>query len=39
MSNTPKGSDVLANLGFSGWEPFEHEEVEFMIDLMDTLVA
>ena len=39
MSNTSKGRDVLANLGFTAWEPFEHEEVEFMIDLMDTLVA
>lgn len=39
MPNTSKGQDALANLGFRGWEPFEQEEVEFMIDLMDTLVA
>jgi phosphonate transport system substrate-binding protein len=39
MGQTPKGADVLANLGFTGWEPFEHEEVEFMIDLMETLVS
>ena len=39
MSGTPRGQEVLRNLGFGGWEPFEQEEVEFMIDLMDTLVA
>ena len=39
MGETPKGRDALENLGFSGWEPFDQEEVEFMIDLMDTLVA
>lgn len=39
MSNSDKGKDVLDNLGFSGWEAFENEEVEFMIDLMDTLTA
>ncbi|MFO1414956.1 MAG: phosphate/phosphite/phosphonate ABC transporter substrate-binding protein [Burkholderiales bacterium] len=39
MPQTPKGRDVLANLGFTAWEPFAQEDVEFMIDLMDTLVA
>jgi len=39
MGETPKARDVLANLGFTAWEPFEQEDVEFMIDLMDTLVA
>jgi len=39
MPDSPKGEDALRNLGFSGWEAFEDEEVEFMIDLMDTLVA
>lgn len=39
MPQSDKGADVLKNLGFLGWEPFETEEVEFMIDLMDTLVA
>jgi phosphonate transport system substrate-binding protein len=39
MGETAKGRDVLQNLGFTAWEPFEQEDVEFMIDLMDTLVA
>ncbi len=39
MPDSPKGRDALENLGFAGWEAFEREEVEFMIDLMDTLVA
>ena len=26
-------------LGFEGWLPVDHEETEFMIDLMDTLLA
>lgn len=39
MTDSPKGRDALANLGFTGWENFEQEDVEFMIDLMDTLVA
>jgi phosphonate transport system substrate-binding protein len=39
MGETAKGRDVLANLGFTKWEAFEQEDVEFMIDLMDTLVA
>lgn len=39
MGATPKGRDVLANLGFTAWEPFAQEDVEFMIDLIDTLIA
>lgn len=30
---------IVDGLGFSGWLPVEHEETEFMIDLMDTLLA
>lgn len=39
MQNSDKGKDVLDNLGFTGWEAFDTEDVEFMIDLMDTLTA
>lgn len=39
MSSTAKGRDVLANLGFTSWEEFAEEDVEFMIDLIDTLAA
>ena len=39
MTGDPKGASVVEGLGFSGWEPVELEEMEFMIDLMDTLVA
>jgi len=39
MQESDKGRDVLANLGFTAWEAFAQEDVEFMIDLMDTLVA
>lgn len=39
MPSSDRGKGVLESLGFTGWEPFESEEVEFMIDLMDTLTA
>lgn len=38
MSTTERGKGVLAALGFESWERLEQEDVEFMIDLMDTLV-
>ncbi|AHE97071.1 phosphate/phosphite/phosphonate ABC transporter substrate-binding protein [Thioalkalivibrio paradoxus] len=37
MANDPSGADILKELGFSSWENVEHEDTEFMIDLMDTL--
>ncbi len=39
MHGDPKGASALAALGFEGWEPLEQEDVEMMIDLMDTLVG
>lgn len=38
MSSEEKGRGVLSSLGFDGgWEKVEDDEMEFMIDLMDTL--
>jgi len=37
MNHDPKGLEVLSNLGFTAWAKVEDEEMEFMIDLMDTL--
>lgn len=37
MHDDEKGKGVLTSLGFSGWQKIEDEEMEFMIDLMDTL--
>lgn len=37
MKNAEKGSGVLASLRFDDWENQTQEDVEFMIDLMDTL--
>ena len=39
MGDDPAGARVLAELGIDGWQPMEHEEAEFLIDLMDTLAA
>lgn len=39
MTADPGGARVLAELGIIGWQPMEHEEAEFLIDLMDTLAA
>ncbi|MEJ2530042.1 MAG: phosphate/phosphite/phosphonate ABC transporter substrate-binding protein [Gammaproteobacteria bacterium] len=37
MSELPKGAGVLESFGFDGWDLVDDEEMEFMIDLMDTL--
>ncbi len=37
MNLVEKGEGVLNSLGFSAWEKVEDDEMEFMIDLMDTL--
>ncbi len=37
MPHIEKGQGVLESLGFSGWEKVSEEDIEFMIDLMDTL--
>jgi len=39
MEGDPKGQAVLESLGLPGWEAVDQEQVEFMIDLMDTLIA
>jgi len=38
MNDDEKGKGVLDSLGIKGWEHLEQEDVEFMIDLMSTLV-
>jgi phosphonate transport system substrate-binding protein len=38
MNQDEKGQGVLKSLGFTSWQKVEDEEMEFMIDLMDTLV-
>ena len=38
MTNDPKGPGVLESLGVEAWEAMETEDMEFMIDLMSTLV-
>jgi len=37
MPQDEKGKGVVNSLGFSGWQTIEDEDMEFMIDLMDTL--
>ena len=37
MTHDEKARGVLSSLGFSGWQIIDDEEMEFMIDLMDTL--
>ncbi|MBT9097029.1 phosphate/phosphite/phosphonate ABC transporter substrate-binding protein [Methylovulum psychrotolerans] len=39
MGSDDKSTAVLKSLGFSAWEKIEYEEMEFMIDLMDTLAV
>lgn len=39
MNNNDKGRKVLESLGFEQWLVVDDEEMEFMIDLMDTLVT
>lgn len=38
MNTDEKGKSVLTSLGFDTWVKVEDEEMEFMIDLMDTLI-
>jgi phosphonate transport system substrate-binding protein len=37
MGQDAKGDGVLQTLGINAWEIMDNEEMEFMIDLMDTL--
>lgn len=37
MQADAKGPGVLESLGFTAWQKVDDEEMEFMIDLMDTL--
>lgn len=37
MADDPKGQGILEALKFTGWEVVDDEDMEFMIDLMDTL--
>lgn len=37
MNQSEKGQGVLDSLGFKAWVEVDDEEMEFMIDLMDTL--
>jgi len=37
MNKDEKGLGVLSSLGFNAWKKVEDDEMEFMIDLMDTL--
>jgi phosphonate transport system substrate-binding protein len=37
MTEDSKGAGVLRTLGFEAWNLMDDEEMEFMIDLMDTL--
>jgi len=39
MNEDDKGLGVLKSLGFTGFEVVEEEEMEFMIDLVDTLLT
>lgn len=39
MGGDSKGQAMLQSLGFDAWDAVDHEDVEFMIDLIDTLVA
>jgi phosphonate transport system substrate-binding protein len=38
MNNDANGAGVLESLDIAGWEKLDQEDVEFMIDLMSTLV-
>lgn len=38
MHESEKGASTLKSLGLEKWDNQDHEEAEFMIDLMDTLV-
>lgn len=39
LGEDPSGRGVLEGIGIASWLPVEHEETEFMIDLVDTLLA
>jgi phosphonate transport system substrate-binding protein len=39
MAGDEKEAAILKDLGFPGWEASSQEDVEFMIDLMDTLIG
>ncbi|MGZ8217071.1 phosphate/phosphite/phosphonate ABC transporter substrate-binding protein [Methylomagnum sp.] len=39
MLEDPKGRGVLTTLGFERWEEVDQEEMEFMIDLVETLLV
>lgn len=39
MTDDEKGRGVLTALGLKGWEEVDQEAMEFMIDLMDTLLV
>ncbi len=39
MNQNEKGKGVLESLGFNKWEIMDDESVEYMIDLMDTLMV
>lgn len=39
MNGSEKGQGVLNSLGFNGWSEINENEMEFMIDLMDTLIT
>ncbi|MCP5150752.1 MAG: phosphate/phosphite/phosphonate ABC transporter substrate-binding protein [Ectothiorhodospiraceae bacterium] len=38
LAQSDKGRSVLDDIGIPGWDDVSEEDVEFMIDLMDTLV-
>lgn len=38
-SDDPKLASITEGLGFTGWLPVDAEDTEFMIDLIDTLLA
>ena len=38
MNKNPQGREVLQSLGLDSWQTIEKEEVEFMIDLVSTLI-
>ncbi len=39
MGDDPRQRAIVEGLGFSGWLPVDPEDTEFMIDLIDTLLA
>lgn len=39
MPDSEKGRSILQALGCERWEPVDDEDMEFMIDLMDTLIT